>query len=86
MYLSVKNIENIMEEYAPLYLKENYDNVGLMVGDSKTIVNKILVALDCTLDVIEEAKEKECNLIVTHHPLLFKKPSSITTDTLLGKK
>ncbi len=61
MYLSVKNIENIIEEYAPLYLKESYDNVGLMVGNSKTIVNKILVALDCTLDVIEEAKEKECN-------------------------
>lgn len=86
MYLNVKNIENIIEEYAPLYLKESYDNVGLMIGDSKATVNKILVALDCTLDVIEEAKEKECNLIVTHHPLLFKKPSSITTDTLLGKK
>lgn len=86
MYLNVKNIENIIEEYAPLYLKESYDNVGLMVGDSKASVNKILVALDCTLDVIEEAKKKDCNLIVTHHPLLFKKPSSITTDTLLGKK
>ena len=86
MHLNVKNIENIIEEHAPLYLKESYDNVGLMIGDSRATVNKILVALDCTLDVIEEAKEKECNLIVTHHPLLFKKPSSITTDTLLGKK
>ncbi|EJO5347185.1 Nif3-like dinuclear metal center hexameric protein [Clostridium botulinum] len=86
MNLKVKNIENIIEEYAPLYLKESYDNVGLMVGNSKAMVNKILVALDCTLDVIEEAKHKGCNLIVTHHPLLFKKPSSITTDTLLGKK
>ncbi len=37
MYLSVKNIENIIEEYAPLYLKESYDNVGLMVGNSKPL-------------------------------------------------
>lgn len=86
MSLKIKDIDKIMEEYAPSKFKESYDNVGLMIGDKKTKVSSILVALDCTLEVIEEAKEKECNLIFTHHPLLFKKPINITTDTLLGKK
>ena len=75
-----------MQEIAPDYLKESYDNVGLMVGDKNSNVTKILVALDCTLDVIEEAKLVGAQLILSHHPLIFKKPSSITTDTLLGKK
>lgn len=86
MSLKVKHIKNIMEEYAPLHLKESYDNVGLMIGDLESEVTSILVALDCTLDVIEEAKEKNCNFILTHHPILFIKPTSITTETLLGKK
>lgn len=86
MSLKVKNIHRIMEEHAPLRLKQSYDNVGLMVGDMNSEVTSILVALDCTLDVVEEAKKKGCNLIFTHHPLLFRKPSNITTDTLLGRK
>ena len=42
-----------------------------MVGDSKKNVTKILIALDCTMDVIEEAKDKGCNFILTHHPLIL---------------
>lgn len=86
MCLKVRDIENIMEEYAPSKFKVSYDNVGLMVGDSEEEVKGILIALDCTLKVIEEAKEKGCNLILTHHPLIFNKPSSITSGTLQGKK
>ena len=86
MYLRVKDIHNIMEEYAPSVLKESYDNVGLMVGNMEDKVTSILIALDCTLEVIKEAKQNKCNLIVTHHPLLFKKPDSVTTDTLIGRK
>lgn len=86
MPLIVKDIDTIMEQYAPSKLKESYDTVGLMVGDMKSEVTSILVALDCTLDVIEEAKLNSCNMIFTHHPLLFKKPKSITTDTLIGRK
>ncbi|TGY43335.1 Nif3-like dinuclear metal center hexameric protein [Clostridium sartagoforme] len=82
----LKEIIDIMEDFAPLNLKEDFDNVGLMVGDKESEVKRVLLALDCTLDVIEEAKEKKVDLIITHHPLLFKKPSSITTDTLTGKK
>lgn len=82
----IKDIIRIMEEFAPKTLKEDFDNVGLMVGDRNKEVKKILLALDCTLDVIQEAKEKRVDLIITHHPLIFRKPSSITTDTLIGKK
>jgi dinuclear metal center YbgI/SA1388 family protein len=86
MILKVKTIHNIMEEYAPEALKEDYDNVGLMVGDKDEEVTKILIALDCTLDVIREAVDSGCNFILTHHPLLFIKPKTITSDTLTGKK
>ncbi|MDP4145895.1 MAG: Nif3-like dinuclear metal center hexameric protein [Bacillota bacterium] len=86
MSLKVRDIEEIMEQYAPSKLKESYDNVGLMVGDFDSEITSILVALDCTLEVIQEAKDKGCNLIFTHHPMLFRKPSSITTSTLTGKK
>jgi dinuclear metal center YbgI/SA1388 family protein len=86
MLLKVSTIDCIMEEYAPSMLKEDYDNVGLMVGDKNAEVTKILIALDCTLDVISEAKDKGCNLILTHHPLIFIKPKSITSETLVGKR
>ncbi|PRR77225.1 putative GTP cyclohydrolase 1 type 2 [Clostridium liquoris] len=86
MPLKIKDIRKIMEDYAPLRLKESYDNVGLMIGDPDCEVTSILVALDCTMKVIKEAEEKGCNLIITHHPILFKKPNNITTETLQGRK
>ena len=84
--IKVNNIINEMELLVPTYLKEDFDNVGLMVGDKNKEVKKVLLALDCTLKVIEEAKKENVELIITHHPLIFKRPSSITTDTLQGKK
>lgn len=86
MSLKVSDIIKIIEEFAPPKFKENYDNVGLMVGDSNSRVIKILVALDCTLEVIDEAIRNNCNLILTHHPLLFKAPQSITMETVIGRK
>jgi len=86
MYLKIKDIDRIMENIAPSKYKEDYDCVGLMLGDMEEEVTSILLALDCTLEVIEEAKKRDCNLVLCHHPLLFKKPSTITTDSLLGKK
>ncbi|MFL0247399.1 Nif3-like dinuclear metal center hexameric protein [Candidatus Clostridium stratigraminis] len=86
MPLKVRDLRNLMENLAPVNLKEDYDNVGLMVGNLEKEVSSILVALDCTLQVIKEAKEKNCNFILTHHPLLFIKPRSVTDETLIGKK
>ena len=82
----LNDIIKIIEEFAPKNLKEDFDNVGLMVGDKTKEVKRVLLALDCTKEVIEEAKENNIDLIITHHPLIFRKPSSITTDTLQGKK
>lgn len=82
----VKEFENIIGEEIPLILKEDFDNVGLMIGEENMAINKVMVSLDCTLEVIEEAIENNCNLIFTHHPLIFRKPNVITDRSLLGKK
>ncbi len=82
----LKDIIGYVEEIAPINLKEDFDNVGLMVGSDKNNIINILVALDCTRDVIEEAKILKVDLILTHHPLIFRKPNSITDNTLLGSK
>lgn len=86
MSLKIKDVAAIIENYAPIKYKESYDNVGLMIGDREAVVSNILIALDCTMNVIEEAKNKECNLIINHHPILFLKPSTITKDSLIGNK
>ena len=82
----VKDVINVMEKIAPPFLKESYDNVGLMVGNKNKEVKKILLALDCTKSVIEEAKANNVDMIITHHPLLFRKPSKIVYDDLQGYK
>lgn len=82
----VKEFENIINKVIPLILKEDFDNVGLMIGEENMEINKVMVSLDCTLEVIEEAIENNCNLIFTHHPLIFRKPEVITDKSLLGKK
>ena len=86
MHITVEDIMDYMENLAPSRLKESYDNVGLMVGDRYHGVKAVLFCLDCTLEVIKEAKDKNVDMIISHHPLIFRKPSSITTDTLQGKK
>lgn len=83
---TVLEISKEIEEFAPKFLKEDYDNVGLMVGDSKKEVNRVLLSLDCTNEVIKEAIKLNCDLIVNHHPLLFKRPSSIVKGDLIGDK
>lgn len=60
-----------LEELAPPSLQESYDNSGLLVGDAQTEVKGILVSLDCTEDVVDDAISQGCNLIVSHHPIVF---------------
>lgn len=74
----VKDICAAMEAWAPLSWQESYDNAGLLVGDKQQVVTGILVSLDCTEEVVEEAIKKGCNLIVAHHPIIFKGLKSIT--------
>lgn len=86
MSVKVKDLMKEMEKIAPPFLKESYDNVGLMVGDNEKEVKKVLLALDCTKKVVEEAKKAEADLIITHHPLIFRKPSRIVREDLQGWK
>ena len=86
MTITVKDISKEMEKLAPIFLKEDFDNVGLMVGSKDKEVKKVLLALDCTKDVIEEGKREGVDLIITHHPLIFRKPSRIVNDDLQGWK
>ena len=67
----IKNITDCLEEFAPLSFQENYDNAGLLVGDSNWNVGKVLFTLDITEEVLDEALKKKCNLVVSHHPLIF---------------
>jgi dinuclear metal center YbgI/SA1388 family protein len=69
--MNVKSICELIEEVAPLALQESYDNAGLLVGESLMEVTSILVCIDVTEDVMLEAIQKKCNLIISHHPLIF---------------
>ncbi len=71
MLATVRTIEEMLNTLAPAETAESYDNVGALVGKRDALVSKILVALDCTLDVVREAAEMRAELIVTHHPLMF---------------
>ena len=84
--VKVEQIMNEIEKIAPKYLKEDYDNVGLMVGNKENEVKRVLIALDCTNDVIDEAIYNKVDLIITHHPLFFRKPKRIVNEELIGEK
>lgn len=76
--MQIKDVCAALDAWAPLAFQESYDNVGLLVGDESMRVTGVLVTLDVTDEVITEAKEKGCNLIVAHHPVLFKGLKKIT--------
>lgn len=67
----LSELTNYLETIAPLTYQESYDNSGLIVGDKNMSVTKILISLDCTVDVVDEAIEIGANVIVSHHPIVF---------------
>ena len=69
--MTIRDVAKAIEEIAPLSYQEKYDNCGLLVGRKDDHIEAILVTLDCTEEVIEEAIETGCNLIVAHHPIIF---------------
>ncbi|WP_297796176.1 Nif3-like dinuclear metal center hexameric protein [uncultured Eudoraea sp.] len=76
--MKVRDVSEILEELAPLEYAEDFDNVGLLVGDPDTNVSNILVTLDSPEIVIDEAINKSCNLIISFHPILFKGVKTLT--------
>jgi dinuclear metal center YbgI/SA1388 family protein len=69
--MKIKEIISYLESYAPLSLQEPYDNAGLLIGDREWEVSQVLCTLDVNVVVVEEAIRKRCNLIISHHPLIF---------------
>lgn len=78
MTYTFSQITSYLESIAPLHFQESYDNAGLLVGNPDTEITGILVSLDTLESVIEEAKAKNCNLIVAHHPIIFRGLKSLT--------
>ncbi len=76
--IKVKDIAATIESFAPIALQEGYDNAGLQVGDPEMGVSGALLCLDVTEQVLTEAKNRSCNLIISHHPLLFKGLKQLT--------
>lgn len=70
--IRIKEVIQHLESIAPLSYQESYDNSGLITGDYERTVQGILVTLDCTEAVVDEALRAGCNLIVAHHPIVFK--------------
>ncbi len=75
--MKINEITNYLESLAPLYLQEDYDNSGLITGNKSWNVSNVLVCLDCTEDVVDEAIARSCNLIIAHHPIVFSGLKSI---------
>ena len=76
----------IIEKTAPLQLKEAWDNPGLAVGDPEQVIEKVLIGMDVTMGLIDEANALGAQLILTHHPMLFSRPDSVTPQNLSGRK
>jgi dinuclear metal center YbgI/SA1388 family protein len=70
--MKIAEVAECLENYAPLSLQEDYDNAGLLIGSADEECTGILSALDVTEEIISEAAQKKCNLIVAHHPIIFK--------------
>ena len=79
--MKIKEVIALLDELSPLAYSEDFDNTGLLVGDENTTVSGILVTLDTLETVVDEAIEKNCNLIVSFHPIIFSGLKKITGKT-----
>lgn len=84
--MKCKDIIKQLETIAPVHYAEKWDNVGLIVGDEEQEVHKVLIALDPSTEVIEQAIEQQCDMIITHHPLIFSPMKKITNNDFIGKR
>ncbi|WP_010588508.1 Nif3-like dinuclear metal center hexameric protein [Schlesneria paludicola] len=82
---TVRDVCDRLKTIAPLRLAEDWDNVGLIVGDENREIERILTCLTLTSDVADEAVQSRAGLIITHHPILFKPVKSITANTPEGR-
>lgn len=83
--MRISDIIQHLEILAPTRYQEAYDNSGVIAGDVTVECSGVLVSLDCTEDIIKEAVEKNCNLVVSHHPLIFQPVRNILPETAAGR-
>jgi dinuclear metal center YbgI/SA1388 family protein len=76
--MKIKELTTYLEQFAPLAYQESYDNAGLIVGNPNEYISGVLVTLDSTEAVIDEAIAKGCNVVVAHHPIVFKGLKKLT--------
>ena len=81
----IKAVVQYLEQIAPPVYQESYDNAGLIVGDVETEVTGVLCCLDSTEAVIEEALRRNCNLVVAHHPIVFRGLKRLTGRTYVER-
>lgn len=83
--MTIADIIKPLEKFAPLAYQESYDNCGLLTGNSNWLCTGVLATLDVTEDVVLEAKQKNCNLVVAHHPIIFSGLKKITGKNYIEK-
>ncbi len=79
------DFKQVMETYFPTSSAYDWDNVGLQIGTLNREISGVLISLDLTMEVIEEAISNNCNLILVHHPMIFRALKTIATDSYLGR-
>lgn len=85
MSITVGEVKAYFDKRFPAYLKEDWDNTGLLIGRAEKKVEKVMVCLDVTGSIVKEAKANRTDLIISHHPLIFRPLSTVTTDTANGR-
>ncbi len=85
MQHKVKDVMAVIEEFAPLALQEKWDNSGLCIGSPDDKVSSVLLGLDCTPELVDEAIACGADMIVTHHPLIFSGLKKISAEDLVGE-
>jgi len=83
--MKIADIVSVLEQLAAPSLQENYDNAGLITGHPNMDCTGVLCTLDATEQVIEEAKQLHCNMVVAHHPILFRPLKKITGKTYVER-
>ncbi|MFT4603120.1 MAG: dinuclear metal center YbgI/SA1388 family protein, partial [Arenicella sp.] len=83
--MKIKEVTHYLESLAPLSSQESYDNSGLIVGNKDTEITNTLISLDCTEAIIDEAISRGCNLIVSHHPIVFKGLKTFTGNNYVER-
>lgn len=83
--MTVQNIFDFLNQKFPTCTACDFDNVGILVGDKDAVVKRALIALDCTSITVDEAVENGCNLIITHHPVIFNPLKNVLKDSIVYK-